>query len=165
MIALVPYATDDFDLLVRVNSPAMTEHLGGPESEAALLRRHHRYLALDPSAARMYRIAWGAEAVGVGVIGFWARTWRGELVWETGWSVLPEYQGRGIAKAATRALVVIVRANGRHRWLHAFPAVDNPASNAICRAVGFEFVEASDFEYPVGHVMRCNDWRQDLELD
>ena len=48
------------------------------------------------------------------------------------------------------------------READAFPSVDNGPSNAICRKLGFTFLEASEFEYPKGHFMRCNDWRLDL---
>jgi RimJ/RimL family protein N-acetyltransferase len=43
--------------------------------------------------------------------------------------------------------------------MHAFPNVDNAPSNAICRKLGFELLEALEFEYPKGHFMTCNDWR------
>jgi RimJ/RimL family protein N-acetyltransferase len=83
-------------------------------------------------------------------------------VYEMGWGILPEYQGMGLA---TRAVVLALdraRATKRRRFLHAFPSVDNAPSNAICRKAGFAFIEAVDFEYPPGHIMRCNDWRFDL---
>jgi RimJ/RimL family protein N-acetyltransferase len=46
--------------------------------------------------------------------------------------------------------------------VHAFPSVENAASNAICRKAGFSLLREHDFEYPKGHPMRCNDWRFDL---
>jgi regulator of RNase E activity RraB len=46
--------------------------------------------------------------------------------------------------------------------MHAFPNVDNAPSNAICHKLGFEFLEACEFEYPKGHLMICNDWRLDM---
>jgi len=46
--------------------------------------------------------------------------------------------------------------------MHAFPSVDNAPSNAICRRLGFELLEACEFEYPKEHFMTCNDWRLDL---
>ena len=49
--------------------------------------------------------------------------------------------------------------------MHAFPAVDNPPSNALCRKLGFTLIEECEFEYPKGHFMRCNDWRLDLFAD
>ncbi|HWC44615.1 MAG TPA: GNAT family N-acetyltransferase, partial [Casimicrobiaceae bacterium] len=42
------------------------------------------------------------------------------------------------------------------------PNVDNAPSNAICRKLGFELLEACEFEFPKGHFMTCNDWRLDL---
>ena len=47
--------------------------------------------------------------------------------------------------------------------MHAFPSVDNGASNAVCAKLGFTLLEALEFEYPPGHPMRCNDWQLDLK--
>lgn len=55
-----------------------------------------------------------------------------------------------------------VKLKDRHRFLHAYPSIDNPPSNALCRKLGFELMGEYDFEYPPGHQMRCNDWRFDL---
>jgi RimJ/RimL family protein N-acetyltransferase len=46
--------------------------------------------------------------------------------------------------------------------MFAFPSVDNPPSNAICRKLGFTLLAAQEFEYPPGHLMRCNVWQLDL---
>jgi RimJ/RimL family protein N-acetyltransferase len=97
-----------------------------------------------------------------GVIGYWERPWRDGLTYETGWSVLPFFQGQGIATAAARAVAVLAGAQRRHGQLHAFPAVDHPASNAICRKAGFTLVGETDIEYPPGSIMRCHEWRLDL---
>ncbi|MHC3474401.1 GNAT family N-acetyltransferase [Streptomyces sp. 7R007] len=181
-VLLVPWAEGDSWLLRRTNSPEMTAHLGGPESEEKLASRHRRYLALEPGC--MYRVALagggeGADAGAsgdsgvvaetgvsgetVGSIGFWEREWRGETVWETGWGVLPEYQGRGLAAEAARAVIRAARAYGGHRYLHAFPSVDHAASSAVCRRAGFTLLGTADFEYPKGHWITSNDWRVDLE--
>jgi RimJ/RimL family protein N-acetyltransferase len=82
-----------------------------------------------------------------------------------GWLVLPEHQGHGFASGGMRALLEIMRSDPvRHRFVHAFPADDNPPSNAICRKLGFELLETIDFEYPPGsgNTLHCNDWRMDL---
>jgi RimJ/RimL family protein N-acetyltransferase len=79
-----------------------------------------------------------------------------------GWNVLPPFQGRGIAAVAALAAARYAAATGKHTWLHAFPSVDNPASNAVCRRVGFTLAGETDFEYPPGRLMRSNDWRLDL---
>ena len=77
--------------------------------------------------------------------------------------MLPAFQGRGIAVAATAEVIALARAEQRHRYLHAFPSVGNAPSNSICRKLGFTLVEECEFEYPKGSFMRCNDWRLDLE--
>lgn len=159
-VRLEPWAQDDFWLLHRLNTPEMTEHLGGPETEEQLVARHRRYLRLE--SGRMYRVTSAGTGDTVGSIGLWEREWRGGTVWETGWGVLPEFQGRGLAVAAARALVEAARAAGGHRYLHAFPGVDHPASNAVCRRAGFELLGAVEFEYPKDHWITSNDWRVDL---
>ena len=50
---------------------------------------------------------------------------------------LPEWQGRGIAGAALRLVIRLVAARGERTLLVAYPGVDNPGSNALCRAAGF----------------------------
>jgi len=76
--------------------------------------------------------------------------------------VIPEHQGQGHAKAATRLALADAGSNGSHRFVHAFPTPGNVASNAICRALGFELLGVVDFEYPKGVVAPSNDWRFDL---
>jgi RimJ/RimL family protein N-acetyltransferase len=151
----------DFWLLERNNTPEMTEHLGGPETAEQLADRHQRYLALG-ERGRIYRVVLPGTGETAGSIGFWEHEWNGAPAWETGWSVLPEFQGRGIAVAAARALIEAVRTVGAHRYLHAFPRTEHAASNAICRKAGFELIDAVTFEYPKGCWMTSNDWRVDL---
>ena len=74
------------------------------------------------------------------------------------WIVLPEFQGRGIATRATQLMAERAWADAPDRPIHAYPSVDNPASNAVCRKAGFRLIGAFDFEYPPGHPLRCNDW-------
>ncbi|MFJ7902022.1 GNAT family N-acetyltransferase [Streptomyces sp. NPDC096198] len=159
-VRLEPWAEGDFWLLERTNSPEMTEHLGGPETEEQLVARHARYLAVDPG--RMYRVTLAGTGETVGSIGFWERSWRDATVWETGWGILPEFQRRGLAVRAARAVVEAARATRAHRYLHAFPGVGHAASNAVCRGAGFELLGQADFEYPKGRWITSNDWRLDL---
>ncbi|MGW4504299.1 GNAT family N-acetyltransferase [Streptomyces sp. NPDC004436] len=183
-VRLLPWSESDFWLLERANEPAMTEHLGGPESPAKLLDRQRRYEALgarEPAAGRMFRIEWltpdhesghpgpdtparpagpsPAPAVTVGSIGFWEREWRGEAVYETGWAVLPEFQGRGLAAAALTELLAHIGAHGTRDSVHAFPGTDHPASNAVCRRAGFTYLGDVDLEYPPGVPHPSCDWR------
>jgi RimJ/RimL family protein N-acetyltransferase len=163
-VRLEPWGDGDLPLLRRLlGDPAMTEHLGGPESEEKLVERQARYERVgEPGAGRMFKIVELASGEAAGSVGYWEKDWRGERVYETGWSVLPEFQGRGIAVGATEQVIAAAREEHRHRYLHAFPSVENAPSNAICRKLGFELLGDSEFEYPKGNFMRCNDWRLDL---
>ncbi|MBO0796080.1 MAG: GNAT family N-acetyltransferase, partial [Ktedonobacteraceae bacterium] len=162
-VRIEPWGQGDLPLLKKLlGDPAMTEHLGGPETDEQLVKRQARYE--DTGRDRMFKIVLEATGEAIGSVGYWERTWRGEQVYEMGWSVLPAFQGRGIAGAATAQALSRARLDGLHRFVHAFPSVDNPPSNAICRKLGFTLVEECEFEYPKGSFMRCNDWRFDLSV-
>ena len=159
-VRLEPWGPDDFGLVQQImGDPAMTEFLGGPESPEKLAERQRRYAQPDSG---MFKIVDEETGQAVGSVGFWERDRRGEAVYETGWSVIPAFQGRGIAAEATRQAIELARATDRHRYMHAFPKTVNAASNAICRKLGFELLGEFDFEYPAGNPIRCNDWRYDL---
>jgi len=81
----------------------------------------------------------------------------GEPISEIGWMVLPSRQGRGLATAATLALLERARAERRGGPIHAFPGVTNGASNAICRKAGFRLVGERSIDY-LGRSLRCNHW-------
>jgi RimJ/RimL family protein N-acetyltransferase len=161
-IRIEPWSEDDLWLLRRTNAPEMTEHLGGPEAEEKLLIRHQRYLRLGGSAGSMYRIVLVPGGEVAGSIGFWEHDWQGGTVYETGWGVLPEFQGRGVAVGAARAVIEAARARGGHRELHAFPSVAHTASNAVCRKAGFVLLGEVDFEYPKGVPLLSHDWMVEL---
>jgi RimJ/RimL family protein N-acetyltransferase len=164
VVHLEPWGPDDLPLLERLlGDPVMMAHLGGPESSEKIAERHLRFQRLaNAGTGRMFKIVDDATRDGVGSVGYWPRIWHAQDVYEMGWSVLPAFQGRGIAAAGTAQAVAVARSEQSRRFLHAFPSAANAASNAICRKVGFTLVEACDFEYPPGHLMRCNDWRLDL---
>lgn len=163
-VRLEPWTVDNLELLRKVNTPEMKRYLGGPETDEQVIARNQRYADMrDPGAGRMFRVVLLPEEAEVGTIGYWEREWLGEKVYETGWSVLPGYQGRGIGVAATKAVIEQARAQHRHRSLHAYPKLENEASNGICRKAGFVLLGPCDFEYPPGHPIRCNDWCYDLE--
>jgi RimJ/RimL family protein N-acetyltransferase len=140
----------------------MMEHLGGPESAEKIAERQARY---EQRGSKQFKIVDEASGDGVGWVGYWERDWLGEQVYEIGWSVLPAFQGRGIAGSATLQAIRIARSERKRRLIHAYPAVDNAPSNAICRKLGFTLAGSCDFEYPKGCTMRCNDWRLDLFAD
>ncbi len=158
-MTLEPWSSGDLPLLERLmGDPRMTEHLGGPESPDKLRERQGGYERLE-GGDRMFKIVDVASRAGVGSVGFWTKEWRDDQVYEVGWMVVPEFQGRGIAVAATAQAIELAKPDDKHRFMHAFPNVDNASSNAICRKLGFELLEACEFEFPKGHFMTCNDWR------
>jgi len=163
VIALHPWSDKDLPVLEKtLGNAEVMQHLGGIEDPRAILARHRSYLALALPEGRMFTISVAAEPAIVGTIGFWETTWHGEAIYETGWMVLPAYTGRGIATQAALCLIQQVRSLRRHRFLHAFPAVDNVASNRVCRKAGFVNQGKCEVEFPKGHFMRSNDWRIDL---
>ena len=78
-----------------------------------------------------------------------------------GWFVRREYQGRGIATEAGKLLLEKARALPNATYMHAYPAVSNEPSNAICRKLGFELLGEMDAEFD-GRPLRLNNWRLDL---
>jgi RimJ/RimL family protein N-acetyltransferase len=163
-VEIRPWSEADLPLLERLTGdPAMTRYLGGPETPEQIRERHARYCrSHQPGEGPMFVIEAGPEKVAAGSIGYWDRDLHGQHLWETGWSILPEFRERGVATAAAALLMKRANAEGRHRFIHAFPAVDDEPSNAICRKLGFALMGQVDIEYPSGHTMSCNDWRLDL---
>ena len=161
-VRLVPWSEDDLPLLVRLNAPEMMQHLGGPETAEQVSLRHERYVGGARAGGGLFKVVLEPEGEAVGNVNFWDREWKGEQVYEMGWSVVPEFQGRGIGFAMVAQAVEIARATKRRAAVHAFPSVDNPPSNAICRKAGFVLLGEVRFEYPQGHWMQCNDWRVSL---
>ena len=162
-VELQPWSTGDLSLLQELNAPEMKQHIGGPETADQLIDRQAQFEA--PGSRQFRIVVAGSEPAGW--VGYWERTWRDEQVWEVGWAVVPRFQGRGVATAATTQVLTAARAEHRMRFVHAYPSLDNGPSNALCRTVGFELLGSHDFEFPTGsgRLMRCNDWRFDLNAD
>ena len=159
VIAIEKYSEKDSTLLKKLlGDPIMMEHLGGPEKEDKIEERHLKYLNLSGC----YTILYGHEKIAAGWIGYWAREWNNETIWETGWNVLPQFQRKGIATLATKMVLEKIKEEKDYRDIHAFPAIDNPPSNAICRKAGFTLVGEVEIEYPKGNLMKCNDWKYEL---
>ena len=157
MVEIVPWGRGDHALLVGLlGDPAMMDHLGGPETAEKIAERQARY----EQRSDQFKIVFDGQDAGW--VGFWEREHHGETVYEMGWSILPAFQGRGIATKATKLALDAARAAEGPRFVHASPDVDNAPSNAICRKVGFELLGAYDAEYPPGTPRRLNDWRFDL---
>lgn len=105
-VELEPWSTGDLSLLAKLNAPEMKQHVGGPETADQLADRQARFEAPD---SRQFRII-VAGSQPAGWVGYWERTWRDEPVWEVGWAVVPRFQGRGVATAATTQVLAAARA-------------------------------------------------------
>ncbi|MGC4790497.1 GNAT family N-acetyltransferase [Micromonospora sp. DT178] len=146
---------DDLDVYVRLRcDPAVMVELGGPQPRdrvAAQLRRDLETVRDGSAWIKMIIPDGGAEAAGTVTL------YPHGGVSEIGWMVVPEHQGRGLAGRAVRAVLDLVRADGRWGLVHAFPATTNAASNAICRSGGFVFVGEEQTEF-AGRLFRTNHW-------
>jgi RimJ/RimL family protein N-acetyltransferase len=139
--------------------PAMMAELGGPLPAAHVARQVRRDARLAADGVALIKMIVVDDAVAGTVT-----LWRGpddEAVTEIGWMVLPEFQGRGLAKRAVRALLDQARTEGRADTVHAFPAVTNGPSNAICRALGFSLLGEEDVEFN-DQVIRTRHWTLEL---
>ncbi|MGO4690197.1 GNAT family N-acetyltransferase [Glaciibacter sp. 2TAF33] len=162
-ILLYPWTADDLPVLERGNTPEMTTFLGGPETSEQLVKRHAKFHRLwEEGEARMFTINAASEDIPVGSVGYWKKEWAGAEVYETGWSVATAFQGRGFASKALRACLQYAGTHGDREQVLAFPRIDNAASNALCRTVGFTLRGEEDFEYPKGNPIRVNAWSFDV---
>ena len=150
-VSIRPYSEGDRWLLERtLGDPNQMVHLNGPESMENIRKRHNRFLAMsaDPHAGCQFTILAGSPHSPAGNVGYWESEWKGEVGWEMGWFVLPEFQGRGIATVATKLVINLVTKLQSHKFIFAFPSVDNHPSNAICKKLGFALTEQVSSEYP-----------------
>ena len=76
--------------------------------------------------------------------------------------MIPAFQCRRIGAEATSQAIELTRDEREHRFLLAYPPVENAPSNAICRKLGFTLLGTTDYEFPNGNPLPCNDWRLDL---
>lgn len=144
---------DDIELTYRLEcDPELTKHLGGPvarEKMPGIFERRRRLVS--EGKALCFRVM--ADGVPAGSVLCWDRE---DGTAEMGWMILKDFQGRGLATAAARLL--LEKAKGRFPVMHATPAQENLASNAICRKLGFQLVRELEIEHH-GARLRCNDWR------
>lgn len=160
-ITLRPWSTDDLPLLRRGNTPEMTTYLNGPETDEQVQERQRRYLRLSASGeARIFAIVEADESVGS--IAYWQMDWHHEPALESGWFVVSEAQGNGVASRALALVIEDARLHrGERRMLTACPAVENLASNGVCRRNGFT-LHGTFTESFRGADLTHNDWALDL---
>lgn len=152
----------DVDAYVRMRcDPVMMAELGGPLPPERMDAQVQRDVA-EAEAGRAWIMmimpdeADAARAAGSVVL--WSNVEHPEPLSEIGWMVLPEFQGRGLGKAAVRA--VLERARDEDRWsvVHAFPGMSNGPSNGICRALGFTLIGQREVVF-AGRPLATNHWQ------
>jgi RimJ/RimL family protein N-acetyltransferase len=153
----------DVEAYLRIRcDPAMMAELGGPQPRDGIeqmVRRHAR--DSRSGTALICMIVPGNDPTAVaGTVTLTTGEHDGETLTEMGWAVLPEFQGRGLAKAAVRLLLDRARAQGRWGLVHAFPGISNAGSNAVCRSVGFTLVGQRDVWF-ADKLFHSNHWQLD----
>ena len=152
---------DDVDAYVRMRcDPAMMADLGGPlprEGMADKVRRDAEEAAADQSWLKMIVPDPHRPEVVAGSLALWSHDPGDGPLSEIGWMVLPEFQGRGLATRAARALIDKAWEEGRWGDIHAFPATGNGPSNGICRSLGFRLVGEVDMPF-ADRLLRSNHW-------
>jgi RimJ/RimL family protein N-acetyltransferase len=158
----------DVDAYVRMRcDPEMMAELGGPVPREGIedkVKRDVESTLAGESWISMIVPDAAEPGVVAGSVVLWSQTDRGDPLSEIGWMVLPEFQGRGLAKRAVRALLERARDEGRWGVVHAFPGVTNGPSNGICRSLGFTLVGDREVEF-AGRSIQSNHWQIDPSTD
>ena len=158
----------DVELYVRMRcDPVMMAELGGPlprDGIEAKVERDVRAAAADTAWIKMIVPDAAEPQVVAGTVTLWSHEEEGAALSEIGWMVLPELQGRGLAKAAVRLLLECARDEERWGTVHAFPGITNAASNGICRSLRFTLLKERDVTF-AGRVIRTNHWAIDPRTD
>jgi len=160
-VELVPYSPDDLWLTERIEcDPVMMVHLGGPVPKEDIFGIHARRARLVIDGTWYFKVVTDTGEA-AGTIGLWDEEFEGHPIYEMGWGILPEFQGQGLATDAGLMILNRARSDPQFTVVHAFPAVGNAPSNAICRKLGFEKLEEFDNAYR-GRPLRCYNWRLSL---
>lgn len=162
MLRLRDVELADVSVYVRMRcDPVMMAELGGPLPREGIEAKV-RYDVAEAESGRAWILMIVPDETDAGRVAgsvvLWSNVEHGEPFSEIGWMVLPEFQGRGLGKAAARA--VLERARDEDRWgvVHAFPGVGNAASNGICRSLGFTLVGERDILF-ADRPLRANHWQ------
>lgn len=143
--------------------PVMMADLGGPLPRAGMedkVRRDVEGVAAGRDWTRMIVPDPAVPDVVAGTVTLWSHDAAEGPLSEIGWMVLPQFQGRGLAKRAVRSVLEEAWEDGRWGCVHAFPATGNAPSNGICRSLGFRFVEERAVTF-ADRVLRSNHWAID----
>jgi len=138
--------------------PVMMAELGGPLPKQSVPGKLRRDVAAVERDESWISIIESDDGEDMGSVVLWSHDDHGEPISEIGWMVLPEFQGRGLGRSATAALLERARTDGRWGAIHAYPGVTNAPSNGICRSLGFTLLETTDIEFE-DRTITANHWR------
>ena len=158
-VSLRDVTLDDVDAYVRMRcDPVMMAELGGPLPRDGIEAKVERDVAYarDGTGWILMIVPDEDPAAVAGSVVVWSQDGLSEI----GWMVLPEYQGRGIAKEAVRQVLDRARANDRWGVIHAHPGMTNGPSNGICRSLGFTLVGEKEVDFS-GRMLHVNHWQID----
>lgn len=162
---------DDVDTYVRMRcDPVMMAELGGPLPREGIEAKVASDVASAGSGEALILMVVPDESLPdlvAGNVVLWSHEDEeapGTELSEVGWMILPDFQGRGLAKQAVRMLLERARDEGRWGLVHAFPGETNGPSNGICRSLGFTLVGPREVDF-AGRLLRTNHWRIDPRSD
>ncbi|CAM5290099.1 hypothetical protein SAVIM338S_00285 [Streptomyces avidinii] len=164
----------DVDAYVRMRcDPAMMAELGGPlprEGMESKVRRDVERAAAGTDWTKMIVPDEAEPGLVAGTVTLWPHNAYADAevdaegMSEIGWMVLPEFQGRGLAKRGVGLLLELARDDGRWGLIHAFPATGNAPSNGICGSLGFRYLGERDVPF-AGRILRTNHWAIEPRTD
>jgi RimJ/RimL family protein N-acetyltransferase len=153
----------DLGLRVRMQTdPEVMAELGGPRAVEDIRQALSNSLVSAAEGETWpLKIVFESSAASAGTVDVFPSSHDGESIYEIGWMILPECQGRGVATEAVHEVLRKARAERRFGSVHAFPAVSNAPSNRICEKNGFTNLGECQVEGFAGR-LQCNHWRIDL---
>jgi RimJ/RimL family protein N-acetyltransferase len=138
-LVLEPLTLAAADEMVAVlASPTLYEHTGGTPPDLPTLRRRYAVQATGWSPDRSQRwLNWVARERDSGAaVGYVQATVTGDRA-DVAWVVGADFQGRGYATEAARAMVAWLASQPDVRRITAHIGAENAASQAVARHVGF----------------------------
>jgi RimJ/RimL family protein N-acetyltransferase len=161
-VELRPYSDEDLWLSEELETdPEAMSELGGPRTKEKIAEVHRKRVDGNMARPWYFTITVEGEPLGVGQIGIWESDVMGSPVHETGWMVLPAFQGRGIATAALGQVIARAKSDPEIERVHALPGVTNGPSNALCRRYEFDLLGEVELPRDDG-VLHCNHWALDV---
>jgi RimJ/RimL family protein N-acetyltransferase len=145
-----------------LSDPRVMIDLGGPLTPEKIAKAQKNYVdAVETEEGWVFKIMPDESTDAAGLVFLWDRPWGDGSISEISVQILPAYQGRGLATAASQALMDMARAERRCKSVHAFPPAAGAAAQALCAKLGFRKLERCEVSF-AGAPLRCVHWRLDF---